>query len=140
MPSIEHKRVASPDRLGPDFVLRHVGRLRGQGEERKEIATAQRIGTELAFEASQRVLVLEQCDDDAFRRRMLTLRDPRLPATRSSPDRRRMPSEDVESFDLFAFLEPKSGEPEEHVRPTAPLSQRPSGDRQVYVRPPAWRG
>src|SRR2546427_725623 len=62
MPSIEHKRVVRPNRLGPDFVLRHVGRLRRQGEERKEIATAQRIGTELDIGAEPQKC--EKCGSD----------------------------------------------------------------------------
>src|SRR5437899_7579048 len=116
-------------RLGADLVLHDLGRLRRQGQEREEVATAERIGTKPSLETPQRVLVLKQGDDDAFRRGMLALREPGVSATGCRLDRRRMSSQDVESFGLLALLEPEARKPEEHVRRTAADSQRPCGER-----------
>src|SRR2546422_8375189 len=122
--------VSSPrGRLRADLVLHDLGRLRRQGQEREEVATAERIGTKPSLEAPQRVLVLKQGDDDAFRRGMLALREPGVSAAGCRLDRRRMPPKDVESFSLLTLLEPEAREPEEHVRWTSDDSQRPCGDR-----------
>src|SRR5207245_5451970 len=108
-------------------------------EELEEVAAPERIGTELPLEPPQRILVLEQGDHDAFCRRMLALREPGVSAARRRLDRRDVPPENLEPFRLPALLESESRESEEHGGPTAPGSQRPCGDRQVYVRPSAWR-
>src|SRR2546426_9811130 len=121
-------------RLRTDFVLHDLGRLRRQGQEREEVATAERIGPKPPLETPQRVLVLKQGDHDAFRRGMLALREPSVSAAGCGLDRRRMPPENVESFGLLALLEPKAREPEEHVRRTAAASQRPCGDRSGALR------
>src|SRR5712691_2796161 len=120
---------STPRRLRADVVLHDLGRLRRQGQEREEVATAQRIGPKPPLQTPQRVLVLKQCDHDAFRRGMLALREPGVSAAGCRLDRRRMPPEDVESFSLLTLLEPEAREPEEHVRWTADDSQRPCGDR-----------
>src|SRR5437867_11981183 len=73
--------VSSPrGRLRADVVLHDLGRLRRQGQEREEVATAERIGTKPSLETPQRVLVLKQSDHDAFRRGMLALRQPGVSA------------------------------------------------------------
>src|SRR2546422_7769189 len=103
--------VSSPrGRLRADFVLHDLGRLRRQGQEGEEVATSHRIGTKPSLEAPQRVLVLKQCDDDAFRRGMLALREPGVSAARCRLDCPRMSSQDVESFGLLAFPEPEARE------------------------------
>src|SRR2546426_7221016 len=114
MRSIGHKRVVA-GRLRADFVLHDLGRLRRQGQEREEVVTSDRIGAKLSLETPQGVLVLKQCDDDAFRRGMLALREPGVSAARCRLDRRRMPPENIESCGLLTLFEPKAREPEEHV-------------------------
>src|SRR5437867_8472236 len=116
-------------RLRTDFVLHDLGRLRRQGQEREEVAPAERIGTKPSLETPQRVLVLKQGDHDAFRRGMLALREPGVSAAGCRLERRRMSPEKVESFGLLPLLEPETGEPEEHVRRTAAASQRPGGNQ-----------
>src|SRR5207249_10053837 len=99
--------VSSPrDRRRADFVLHDLGRLRRQGQEGEEVAPAERIGTKPSLETPQRVLVLKQGDDDAFRRGMLALREPGVSAAGCRPDRRRMSPQDLESFGLLALFEP----------------------------------
>src|SRR5207249_10289183 len=124
MRSIGHKRVVA-GRLRADLVLHDLGRLRRQGQEREEVAPAERIGTKPRFETPQRVLVLKQCDDDAFRRGMLALREPGVSAAGCRLECRRMSSQDVESFGLLAFPEPEAREPKEHVGRRAADSQSP---------------
>src|SRR5207249_7660575 len=118
--------VSSPrGRLRADFVLHDLGRLRRQGQEGEEVATSERIGTKPSLETPQRVLVLKQGDDDAFRRGMLALREPGVSAAGCRLDCRRVSPQDVESFGLLALLEPEAREPKEPVGPTAADSQRP---------------
>src|SRR6266545_6439813 len=89
----------------PDFVLRDFRRLRRQREEREEVAASDRIRAEAALQVAEGTLVVEEGDDDAFRRGMLTLPQPRVPAARRRPDRRRMPPEDLDSLRLLALAE-----------------------------------
>ncbi len=105
-----------PESRLPDLVLRDFRRLRRQREEREEVAASNRIRPEAALQVAEGTLVVEQGNDDAFRRGMLTLPQPRVPAARRRPDRRRMPPEDLDSLRLLALAEPEAGEPQEHGR------------------------
>src|SRR5437870_5224429 len=116
-------------RLRTDFVLHDLGRLRRQGQEREEVAPADRIRTKPSLETPQRVLVLKQGDHDALRRGMLALRQPGVSAAGCRLECRRMPPKNVESCGLLALLETETGEPEEHVGRTAAASQRPCGNQ-----------
>src|SRR5436309_14699483 len=126
--SIGHKRDVA-GRLRADLVLHDLGRLRRQGQEREEVATAERIVTKPYLETPQRVLVIKQGEHDAYGRGMLALREPGVSAARCRLDCRRVSPQDVESFSLLALLEPEAREPKEHVGRTAADSQRPCGVR-----------
>src|SRR5437879_4099816 len=102
-----------------DSVRDYFRRLRRQGKESEEIASSCRVRSESAFEASKGVFVLEQGDHHALRRRMLTLAEPRVPASGRGPDRRSVPPEDSESLGLLALPETEPGESKEHGRGSA---------------------
>src|SRR5436309_12951132 len=120
--------VSSPrGRLRTDFVLHDLGRLRRQGQEGEEVAPAERIGTKPSLETPQRVLVLKQGDDDAFRRGMLALREPGVSAAGCRLECRRMPPKNVQSFGRLGLLATETGEREEHAWRTAPPPHSPCG-------------
>jgi hypothetical protein len=56
-----------------DLVCGHLRRSRGQRQKSEEVPAAGRIRSEAALEPSERVFILEQGDDDAFGRWVLTL-------------------------------------------------------------------
>src|SRR5206468_10762188 len=97
-----------------DFVRDDFRRLRRQGQESEEIASSCRVRSESAFEASKGVFVLEQGDHHALRRRMLTLAEPHVAATRRRPNRVGMASEDSESLGLLALSDTESSKSKEH--------------------------
>src|SRR5436853_4360753 len=97
-----------------DFGRDDFRRLRGQGQEREEIASSCRVRSESAFEASKGVFVLEQGDHHALCSRVLTLAEPGIAATRRRPDGVGMASEDSESLGLLALSETETGESKEH--------------------------
>src|SRR6266566_5630336 len=97
-----------------DSVRDDFRRLRRQGQESEEIASSCRVRSESAFEASKGVFVLEQGDYHALRRRMLTLAEPGIAATRRCPDCFGMASEDSESLGLLALSETESSKSKEH--------------------------
>src|SRR5436309_12630800 len=97
-----------------DSVRDDFRRLRRQGQESEEIASSCRVRSESAFEASKGVFVLEQGDHHALRRRMLTLAEPRVAATRRRPDRIGMASEDSQALGFLALPETAPGESKEN--------------------------
>src|SRR5207247_1592752 len=86
--------------------------------EREEVAASDRIRPEAALQLSEGILVVEEGDDDALRRGMLTLPEPCVPAARRRPDRVRVPPEDLDPVRLLALAEPEAGESKEHGRPS----------------------
>src|SRR5207237_3828923 len=108
------KKVLSTSSEVLDFVRDDFRRLHRQGQESEEIASSCRVRSESAFEASKGVFVLEQGDHHALRRRMLTLAEPGIAATRRRPNRVGMASEDSESLGLLALSETESSESKEH--------------------------
>src|SRR5712691_1678333 len=129
------KKVRCASRKILDFIRDDFRGLRRQGQESEEIPAPRRVRSESSFEAAKGVFVLEQCDHDTFRRRMLALADPSVPASRCGPDCRGVTSEDSESIDLLAVPETEPGKSKEHGEDECTDSHRTCGDRQLYHGP-----
>src|SRR5437870_13293085 len=109
--------------------------MRCKGQEREEIAPLDRIGAKPSFQAPQRILVLEQRDDHAFRRGMLALSEPCVATATGRRNRRDVSSEDCESLRLLSILEPEPREPKEHGSATARVRKDLAGP--ASLSPPA---
>ena len=129
------KKVLRPSSEVLDFVRDDFRRLRRQGQKSEEIASSCRVRSESAFEASKGVFVLEQGDHHALRRRMLTLAEPGIVATRRRPDGVGMASQDSESLGLLALSETESSESKEHGGASAQIRiELPQTGNFIFAR------
>src|SRR3989442_5569201 len=97
--------------------------MRCKGKEREEIAPLDRIGAKPSFQAPQRILVLEQRDDHAFRRGMLALSEPCVATATGRRNRRDVSSERCESLPLPSILQPEPREPTSHASATVDVAK-----------------
>src|SRR2546427_10216713 len=105
--------------------------MRCKGKEGEEIAPLDRIGAKPSFQAPQRILVLEQGDDRAFRRGLLALSEPCVGTATGRRNRRDVSSEDREPFRFPALFEPEPREPKEHGSATARVRKDLAGPARL---------
>src|SRR2546428_1550168 len=117
------------------LVAGDLGRMRCKGKEGEETAPLDRIGAKPSFQAPQRILVLEQRDDHAFRRGMLAWSEPCVATATGRRNRRDVSSEDCQSLRLFSILQPEPREPKEHGLATARVRKDLAGP--ASLSPPA---